>query len=84
MLKQLQLFAAVEQHGGQFRRVEAMMAKLNQPDRAMALGVQVGRELAQDFVRILILLIDQRREVALGIKHDGPLLPSVLWQSRYI
>jgi hypothetical protein len=85
MLKQLQLFAGVEQHGGQFRRVEAMMTELNQPDRAIALGIQVGCEFPQDFIRILILLVNQRREVALGVKHDRPLLPSaVFWQSRYM
>jgi hypothetical protein len=40
---------------------------------AIAAPVQVGGEIAQDFVRILMLLIDECRQIALGVKHDTPL-----------
>lgn len=47
------------------------MAELHQTDRAIAACVQVGRKIVQDLVRILILLVDQRRKVALRVKHDA-------------
>jgi hypothetical protein len=49
-----------------------MMAELNKSNGAVAARVQVGRKFAQDFVRVLILLVDQRRKVALGIKQEAP------------
>ena len=45
------------------------MAELHHPDRAIAACVQVGGEVAQDFVGVLILLIDQGCKVALRVKH---------------
>jgi len=48
----------MDQHGRQFRRIEAMMAELHQPNGAISARVQVGRKFAQDFIRILILLVD--------------------------
>ena len=44
------------------------MAELNKSNGAVATRIQLGRKLAQDFVRILILLVDQCREVALDRK----------------
>lgn len=48
------------------------MACLHQPDRPIAVAVQVACEIAQELVGILILLIDQRGEVALGVEHGAP------------
>ena len=45
------------------------MAKLKQADRAIAALDQLDGKIAQDPVRILVLLIDQSREVALGVEH---------------
>ena len=58
----------MHQHGGEIA-VGAVMAKLNQADRAIAALVQLDGKIAQDPVRILVLLIDQSREVALGVEH---------------
>ena len=43
----------MDQHGRQFRRIEAVVTELNQPNRTISARVQVGRKVAQDFVRIL-------------------------------
>ena len=48
------------------------LAGLDHADRAIAVRIQVCRKIAQDRVGILIGLIDQSGEVALGIKHDRP------------
>ena len=58
----------MHQHGGEIA-VVTVMAKLNQADRAIAALVQLDGKIAQDPVRILVLLIDQSREVALGVEH---------------
>ncbi len=61
----------------------------------MATRVQIERKLAQDFVGVLIPVVDQRREIALGIKTKGTFIISIfegdlappngpLWKSRYI
>ncbi len=63
VLEQGQLFTGMHQHGGQFG-VDAMMAKLHQPDRAIAAAVQVGGKFAQDFIRVLMLVVDQSCKVA--------------------
>jgi hypothetical protein len=62
----------MDQHGGQFWRIDTMVAELNQPDRPISAAAEVGGKTAQYFVRILILIIDQRGEIALGVKHDEP------------
>jgi hypothetical protein len=46
-----------------------MMAELDQTDCAIAASIQIGGKPAQDFVRVLILLVNQGGEVALRIKH---------------
>src|SRR3981189_969781 len=66
ILEQLQLFAAMEQHGGQFC-IDTMVAVLNQPDRPVPSASEVGGKIAQHAVRVLIPVIDQRRQIALGI-----------------
>jgi hypothetical protein len=75
ILEQLQLFTAVDQDGGQFWRIGTMVAELNQPDRPVSPAAEVGGKAAQHLVRILILVIDQRRKIALGVKHDEPRFP---------
>jgi hypothetical protein len=45
------------------------MAKLNQANGAIAALVQLDGKIAQDPVRILLLLIDKSRKVALGVEH---------------
>jgi hypothetical protein len=49
-----------------------MMAGLNQPDGAISASPEVGGKFAQDLVGILVLFVDQRRKIALGIKHGAP------------
>jgi hypothetical protein len=49
-----------------------MMAELNKSHGAIAARIQVGGEIAQDFVRILMPLIDECRQIALGVKHGAP------------
>ena len=61
----------MHQHGRQVG-VDAMMAKLHQPDRAIAAAVQVGGKIAQDFIRVLVLVVDQSCKVALGVEHGMP------------
>jgi hypothetical protein len=48
------------------------LAGLYHADRTTAVRNKVCRKIAQDRVGILIGLIDQSGEVALGIKHDRP------------
>ena len=71
VLEQLQLFAAMQQHCRKFRRIDAMMACLHQSNRPMAERIQVRGEIAQDLVRILVTLVDQRSEIALGVEHGA-------------
>ena len=77
----------MNQHRRQLRCVDAVMAELNQAHRAVAAGLQVGREFAQHLVGVLVPLIDQRCEVALGVKHnDLPFLimPTGGFASRHL
>jgi hypothetical protein len=71
----------MEQHGGQFWRIDTMVAELNQPDRPISAASEVGGKIAQHSVRVLILVIDQRRQIALRIKHDEPSLFANYFQS---
>ncbi len=52
------------------------MAKLDQADRPIAALVQVIGELVQDSIGVLVLFIDQRRKVALGVEHGGLIVVS--------
>lgn len=49
-----------------------MVAKLHQPDRAIAAMVQIGGKIPQDPVGVLMLVVDQGCEVTQGVEHDRP------------
>jgi hypothetical protein len=48
------------------------MAQLNQPDRPIATAVQVGGEVAQDSIGVLIAFIDEGGKIALRVEHEVP------------
>jgi len=45
------------------------LTRLHHADDANAAHLQVTREVAQDRVRILMLIVDESSEVALSVKH---------------
>jgi hypothetical protein len=61
----------MDQQRGRPWRVKAMAADLNETDCANAACVQIGGKFAQDPVRIVVCLVDEGGEVALGVEHDG-------------
>jgi len=73
ILEQWQFLAGVDQHGRQLRCIDAMMAELDQSDRAISARIQIGGKPAQDLIRILILLVEQGSKIALGVKHHASL-----------
>jgi hypothetical protein len=65
----------MQQHGGEFRRIDAVMAELNEAYGAISARIQIGRKSSQDFVGVLIAVVNQRGQIALGVKHDA----STVW-----
>jgi hypothetical protein len=59
----------MQQHDGKFGRIEAVMTELDEADGPISARVQIGRKFTQDFVGILIAIVNQRRQIALGVKH---------------
>jgi len=48
------------------------MAQLNQPDRPIAAAIQVGGEVAQDSIGVVIAFIDEGGKIALRVEHEVP------------
>ncbi len=69
ILKQPHLRTGMQHDRGQLRHVEFAMPELHQSDGANALLAQIRREGAQHRIGILILVIDQRSQIASGVEH---------------
>jgi hypothetical protein len=57
----------MHQKGRQLPGIGTIMAQLNQPDRPIAAAVQVGGEVAQDSIGVLIAFIDEGGKIALRV-----------------
>jgi hypothetical protein len=72
IMKQRQLFAGMHQKRRQLLGVGTVMAELNQSDCPIAPTVQVGSEVAQDSIGVLIVFIDEGGKITLRVEHEVP------------
>jgi hypothetical protein len=67
ILRKNLFFPTVEQHGQQAG--VGALTRLHHANGAKAAGTEISRELAQDSVGILMVVIDQRSKLAFNVEH---------------